>query len=281
MLDQNPLQTQKKLALKPSLRGTFFCESSRPFILCCCTGRSRKISEFKPKITCQFFSCRIQQKNMITNWIMDAHQDLGDALRTGTGWIGLLQARPGGVRRVRVRLPENPETLEFLKRWWGETPAEGKGSLQGVETTHHLKKTPPIWQKIFRIRTSFEHRFFSKSKWHSSWKVMVGTRILSFWGFGLFSGAIPISFRDGIFKYVYIDYNKLPLMAEILHQLRLVVCSHYLDTRFHTSQVVQDFFYQQYHSNRILLECHIWAFKLLIRYTNRFDKGRRCMPLLF
>ena len=83
---------------------------------------------------------------------------------------------------------------------------------------------------------------------------MVATRILSFWGFGLFSGAIPVSFRDGIFKYVYIDYNKLLLMAEILHQLRLVVFSRDLDTRFHTSQVVQDFFYQQYHSNRILLE---------------------------
>ena len=71
------------------------------------------------------FSCRIQQKNMITNWIMDAHQDLGDALRTGTGWIGLLQARPGKRGHVRTsrRGPQvgsrrkPPKPWIILKRW--------------------------------------------------------------------------------------------------------------------------------------------------------------------
>ena len=71
--------------------------------------------------------------------------------------------------------------------------------------------------------------------------------------------AIPVRFRDGIFKYVFIDYNKLLLMAEILHQLRLVAFSHYLDTRFHTSQVVVWEFLLSTVSqdSRILLECHV------------------------
>ena len=37
------------------------------------------------------------------------------------------------------------------------------------------------------------------------------------------------------------------LVEEILHQLRSVLYPHYLTTRFYTSQVVQDFYHQQYH----------------------------------